>query len=154
METVDENKQDPEVAFAAEGNNDSNVSEEDRLRRDIAQMNMRLAEIEAAKCSAKASLESADYTDKDASGASTNGRGHMDRDISKTYPHYNVTDDGLSDIFKCLNIPYKQSEEKRHRITTILKTYGFKQVWYRWVSNYGSESEWYSTSPRNGNRHF
>jgi hypothetical protein len=87
MANEDENEPDPEVSFAAEGNNDSNVSEEDRLRRDIAQMSMRLAEIEAAKCSAKASLESADYTEEDASGASTDGRGHMDRDISKTYPH-------------------------------------------------------------------
>jgi hypothetical protein len=102
MANEDENEQDPEVSFAAEGTPDSNVSEEDRLRRDIAQMSMRLAEIEAAKCSANASLESADYTDEDASGASTDGRGHMDRDISETYPRYNVTDDGLSEI---LNIP-------------------------------------------------
>ncbi len=99
------------------------------MRRDKAQMSMRLAEIEAAKCSAKASLESADYTDEDASGASTDGRGHMDRDISETYPHYHVTDNGLSEILKCLDISYKQSEEKRHKITTILKTYGYKQAW-------------------------
>ncbi len=52
MANEDENEQDPEVSFAAEGNNDSNVSEEDRLRRDIAQMSICLAEIEAAKCSA------------------------------------------------------------------------------------------------------
>jgi hypothetical protein len=82
MANDDENEQDPEVSFAAEGNTDSNVSEEGRLRRDMAQMSMRLAEIEAAKCYANASLESADYTDEDASGASTDGRGHMDRDIS------------------------------------------------------------------------
>ena len=112
METVDENEQDPEVSFAAEGNNDSNISEESRLCRDIAQMSMRLAEIEAAKCSAKASLESADYTDEDTSGASTDGRGHMDRDISETYPHYNVTDDGLSEILKCLDISQAVGREE------------------------------------------
>jgi hypothetical protein len=82
METVGENEQDPEVSFAAEGTDASDASEEDRLRRDIAQMSKRLAEIEAAKCSAKSSLRSADYTDEDASGASTDGRGHMDRDRS------------------------------------------------------------------------
>ena len=84
MTNEDENEQDPdpEVSFDAEGNTDSNVSEEGRLRRDMAQMSMRLAEIEAAKCSANATLESADYTDEDASGASTDGRGHMDRGIS------------------------------------------------------------------------
>jgi hypothetical protein len=142
MATEDENEQDPEFSFTTEEHNDSNVSEEGRLRRDMAQMSMRLAEIEAAKCSANASLESADYTDEDASGASTDGRGHMDRDMSKTYPHYNVTDDDLSEILKCLDISYKQSENRRHRITNILKTYGYKQTWQGWVSDYGSESEW------------
>jgi len=66
----------------------------------------------------------------------------MDRDISETYPRYNVTDDGLSEILKCLDIAYKHSEQKRHRITTILKTYGYKQAWQRWLSDDGTEAEW------------
>jgi hypothetical protein len=42
---------------------DSKVSEEDKLRRDLAQISKRLAEIEAAKCCAKGSPRSAEDGD-------------------------------------------------------------------------------------------
>ena len=52
-----------EGSLTSETDDDAKVSEEDKLRRDIEQMSKRLAEIEAAKCCAKASPRSADYGD-------------------------------------------------------------------------------------------
>ena len=68
----------------------------------------------------------------------------MDRYIAKTNPFHHVTDQELSDLLEYLPTSYKQETKERLIITAILKKYGYRQVWQRWLSNSGSESEWRS----------
>jgi hypothetical protein len=108
--------------------------QKERIARHKQLAMQRFAERETAKTAENTAAE-------DSSGASTDARSHTSRYTAKTNPFHHVTDHELSDLLEYLPISYKQEEKERHGITAVLKKYGYRQIWHRWLSGYGSVSE-------------